>query len=536
MAEKSRFQVVYDDLVTLESAARAGDLTADERREQAAGLLLEAAEIQRILARRTDATQQVIPFCEFVDDQYLPAAHLQLIGQYLAQVERYIASGGAEGIGAAAGGRLILTVPPRHGKTQTVSKRWPAFLLGRHPSWRIALVSYAATLAEDASRANRALIRDEPRYQQLFPDVAISDESQAVDRWALAGGSPDNPSMVAVGVGGPLTGRGFQLILVDDPIKGRAEAESEVIRKGLHSWYQGTLRTRLEPGGAIVIIQTRWHEDDLVGFLLAEQEAGSGEDWTLVNLPALAETHDAHGLPIEDPLGRQEGEALWPERYNRCILLETKRAVGSYDWESQYQGHPKPPAGSKILREWLQIIPREKVPQELRWARYWDLAISSKEGSSYTASCRCAFDEKGNLYVAGMIRGRWEWPAQRKIMRTTMMAEAGIGVIHGVESALHGTAAVQGFRTDKALRKVAFKPVDVHVDKLTRALPWIALAEDGKVFLVAGPWNDAFIDEAAAFTGKDDLYDDQIDTVSGAHALLTQYKGKAKADKNPFYG
>lgn len=514
----------------MQSAALAGELSQDEREAQAAELLLEAAEIQRILADRFQAKESVLPFCEYVDSQYVSARHLQLIGTYLAQVEHYIETQGEEGIG-----RLILTMPPRHGKTQTVSKRWPAFLLGKHQDWRIALVSYAATLAEDASRSLRALIRDEPRYQLVFPGVALSPESQAIDRWALAGKSADNPSVVATGVGGPLTGRGFHLILIDDPIKGREEAESETIRENLKTWYKGTLRTRLEPGGAIVIIQTRWHEDDLVGYLLEQQAIGEGEEWAVLNLPALAETVDAHGEPITDPLGRQEGEALWPERYNRAILLATKQALGSYDWESQFQGHPKPPAGSKILREWFQIIDAEKVPKDLLWARYYDLAISSKEGSSYTASLRGTFDEEGNLYLAGMIRGRWEWPAQRKIIKTTMQAEQPLGVIHGVESALHGTAAVQELRREKGLRGIALKKVDVHTDKLTRALPWIALAEAQKVFLVKGPWVSTFLDEAAAFTGKKDLYDDQIDTVSGVTALLKRYGKVEVVKKNPFY-
>ena len=514
----------------MQSAALAGELSQDQRDAQAAELLVEAAEIQRVVAERFQASELVIPFCEYVDDQYISAEHLQLIGEYLAKVELYITSQGAEGIG-----RLILTMPPRHGKTQTVSKRWPAFLLGRHQDWRVALVSYAATLAEDASRSLRALIRDEPRYRLLFPDVALSPESQAVDRWALAGKSSDNPSVVATGVGGPLTGRGFQLILIDDPIKGREDAESATVRENLQTWYRGTLRTRLEPGGAIVIIQTRWHEDDLVGYLLEQQKIGEGEDWAVLNLPALAETRDAHGKKIRDPLGRKEGEALWHERFNRAILLATKKALGSYDWESQFQGHPKPPAGSKILREWLKIIAAEEVPKGLLWARYYDLAISSKEGSSYTASVRGAFDEAGNLYLAGMIRGRWEWPTQRKIIKTTMQAEQPLGVIHGVESALHGTAAVQELRRDKNLRGIALKKVDVHVDKLTRALPWIALAEDQKVFLVSGPWIAAFLDEAAAFTGKKDQYDDQIDTVSGVVALLKRHGKVEIVKKNPFY-
>lgn len=531
MPRTRRSRIDSDELLATEDAGLLVEgMDQREREEQAAYLLMEAAELHEAVARRVEASHNLLEFCDFVDDQYQKAAHLQLISDLLMQVEHYVETGGKEGIG-----RLIISMPPRHGKTTTVSKRWPAFLLGRHTDWRMALVSYGAELSEDASRAVRSLIRDEPRYKLLFPGVELSPESSAVNRWSLAGHSPDNPSMVAVGVGGPLTGRGFQVIVIDDPIKGREEAESETIRKSLKSWYTGTLRTRLEPGGAIVIIMTRWHEDDLVGWLLAQEQIGEGEDWTVLNLPALAETQDARGDPVQDPLGRKEGQALWQERFNRAILLTTKKALGSYNWESQFQGHPKPPEGSKILRSWFNIVPAEKVPKGLLWVRYYDLAISTKTSASYTASVRCALDENGNLYIGGMIRGRWEWPKQRKTIRATMLAEQPLGVLHGIEAALHGTAAVQSLRRDKDLQGIGLKKVEVHVDKLTRALPWIALAEDGNVYLVAGAWVPDFLDEAAAFTGKNDLFDDQVDAVSGAVALLRRY-GNIEINKNPFYG
>ena len=468
-------------------------------------------------------------FMPYVDKLALSAAHIDLTCEKLAQVERYVETGGAEGIG-----RLIINFPPRHGKTTMVSKRWPAFMLGRHTDWRIALVSYGADLAEDASRAVRSLIRDEPAYNRLFPETAISDESSAVNRWSLAGRSPDNPSMIAVGVGGPLTGRGFQIIIIDDPIKGRQEAESPTVRNGLKAWYAGTLRTRLEPGGAIVIIMTRWHEDDLVGWLLEQEKNGDGEHFEQLNLPALSETIDVHGAEVIDPLNRPAGVALWPERYNVDTLSALRKALGSYDWESQFQGHPKPPEGSKIKRSDLQVIPADKLPGGLRWFRYWDLAISTKTDASYTASSRVAFDDDGNLYVAAMLRGRWEWLAQKRLIKATMLAEYELGVVHGIESALHGTAAVQELRGDKDLRMVPFKKVTVHADKLTRALPWIALAEEHRVYLVQGAWIGDFIDEAAAFTGHNDAYDDQIDTISGGYALSKQ-AGKMTRGKNPFY-
>ena len=498
------------------------DLTPEEELSEAEIITDEIKTLIKHHRKVTAARSNIVPFCTYTDPQYSDEAHIKMLGEKLDEVEKFIETKGAEGIG-----RLIVTMPPRHGKTLTVSKRWPAYLLGRDQRRRIALISYGAELARDASRAVRSPIRDEPLYRIVFPGVSLSKESAAVDRWSLAGQSPDDPSIVAAGIGGPVTGRGFHVIIVDDPLKDRQEAESVTIRERHKEWYKGTLYDRLEPGGAIVVIVTRWHEEDIVGFLLDEMDAGEGDEWDVLNLPAIAEE--------SDPLGREVGAALWPSRYPVERLLQIKRVLGSYDWESKFQGHPKPPDGAKIKRSWFGYTKPKDLPKNLHWYRYWDLAISSKEGASRTASGRVAYDETGNLYISGFLVGQWEWPEQKRIIKRTMLAEWPLGVEHGIEKALHGTAIVQEFRQDKELHGVAFRGVDVSIDKLTRALPWIALAEDKMVFLVEGPWNIPFLDEATVFTGRNDKYDDQIDAVSGAVQMASFGNLVLESGENPFY-
>ena len=472
---------------------------------------------ERVIRER--ARRKVINFCTFVDPSYIPARHLVYLAERLEQVERYIANGGKEGIG-----RLMVSLPPRYGKSMTVTKRFPAFILGNHPDWHIAMTAYGDELAADFSRAVRHLCAESRAYHQLFPTVNVHPQSSAVQRWSLENGDIDNPNVVATGIGGSLTGRGFQLVIIDDPIKSRAEAESPTYRRNVHESYRGTIRPRLEPGGGIICISTRWHEDDLQGWLLDELSKGEGEPWTVINIPAIAEENDV--------LGRQPGEALWPERFSLESLQQTAIAMGSYDFQSQYQGKPKPPEGGRIRRSWIEVIPElparfistgpgQPPAEKLRWYRYWDLALTTKASSDYTAAARIAFDNEGYLYIADMVRGKWEWPDAKRYIKETMLAEKSLGVMHGIEKALHGLSAVQEFIRDPDLRGVAFEGVDVKGDKLTRALPFIARAEAGKVRIISGAWVGAFLDEISNFTGAGDAHDDQVDTISGGILKLS---------------
>ena len=281
-------------------------------------------------------------------------------------------------------------------------------------------------------------------------------------------------------------------------------------RDNVWDWFNDDIYTRLEPGAAIILIQTRWHEDDLAGRLL-KQSADGGEAWERVDLPALAEE--------SDPLGRPLGEALWPERYSREDLEAIRRQQGTYSFSALYQQQPVPSDGGLFKREWFQHIV-SRPPSGLVWARGYDLAVSTKTTSDHTASFRCAFDRNGNLYIADGFRRRIEYPEQRRYVIDRVREERNTS--HGIEKALHGQALVQDLRQDVKVRGRPIEAIRVDTDKITRALAWAGLAEDGKVILVQGTWIDDFVDEVCSFPYGS--HDDQVDAVSLAVRMLSRRK------------
>ena len=273
----------------------------------------------------------------------------------------------------------MIFAPPQHGKSELVSVRLPAFWLGRRPDDPVLLSSYAADLAYSKSRQARDIIESDA-FRLLFPTVATSRDSRAVNQWQIAG---RRGYMKAVGVGGPVTGHGGPLGIIDDPFENWEQAQSLTHRNRVWDWYRGTFRTRIWENGAIVLIMTRWHEDDLAGRLL-EQDAGG---WEVLRLPALAESQadrDAHnvkmhlGAGLPDPLGREPGAALCPKRFSTVALLELKADVGSLVWSAEYQGAPTLPEGGMFKRHWLPIV--DAAPAEGRAVRYWDKAGQADGG------------------------------------------------------------------------------------------------------------------------------------------------------------
>ena len=227
--------------------------------------------------------------------------------------------------------RLMVAMPPRHGKSELASTWQPFWLLCRDPSKRILLASYGADFAARWGRRVRELVQDIGGEY----GVHINPASRSVARWDTTAGG----GMVCVGVGGSLTGRGADLLIIDDPVKSSAEATSRVYRDRLWDWYRSTARTRLEPGGSVILIMSRWHQADLAGMVLDDEY---GETWDTLRLPALAETDDA--------LGRSEGNPLWPERYGIEQLSEARAELGSYYWQAMYQQSPAAARGRDVLQ------------------------------------------------------------------------------------------------------------------------------------------------------------------------------------------
>lgn len=281
--------------------------------------LLQALSAER--DRRVRARSDLLAFTQYTFSQYQAAPHHRRIARTLEAVER----GEID--------RLIVTMPPRHGKSEGVTIRFPAWALGRNPKRQIITACYNADLASGFGRSVRNIVKT-PAYGQIF-DTKLARDSQAANRWGtIAGGA-----YIAAGVGTAITGRGADIFIIDDPLKDRAEAESELRRQAVWDWYTSTAYTRLMPGGAVIIVQTRWHEDDLAGRLLDHQAKG-GDQWHRLDLPAIN--------------GR--GEALWPERYPVSALNRIKAAIGPRDWSALYQQTPSPDDGDFFRREWFDMF------------------------------------------------------------------------------------------------------------------------------------------------------------------------------------
>lgn len=336
------------------------------------------AIIAEAIRGKTEAARAgLIDFACYIDPQaarWYRAAHLRRIAGLLERVERGEIS------------RLIISVPPRHWKS-SLSAKFMAWYLGRHPERAIIAASYALSLSEKFSAEVRDTIANNVRYKRLF-DAQIAKGSNRIDDWRLRTGV--RSSFRAVGVGGGITGHGGHLVIIDDPIADAQEAQSEAQREKLWDWYRQVLRTRLEPGGAIVLIQTRWHEDDLAGRLIKAEREEGGESWVVVNIPAWGDggrlkvgsnsVSESQTLPehaAESALRVEHEGWLWLDRFSAQEYEGIRASVGDYAWRALYQGRPSQVEGNLIKRDWFEFVDRlpEGVKEE---ARYYDLAITEK--------------------------------------------------------------------------------------------------------------------------------------------------------------
>lgn len=471
------------------------------------------------LLRRRAARRGLLPFTKYTYPQYQADPVHALIAAALDSVI------------AGECSRLMIFAPPQHGKSELTSVRLPAYWLGRRPDDPVIVTSYGADLAESKSRQARDIVQSD-EYKALFGDLAPVDapvtlraDSRAVARWQLA---HHRGGLLAVGVGGPVTGHGAALGIIDDPFENWEQAQSATHRNRVWDWYRGTFRTRIWQRGAVVLIMTRWHENDLAGRLLADQPG----EWQVLRLPALAETqeerdfyHRKMGLAVgvPDPLARAPGEALAPSRYDAPALTRIKRDVGSLVWGAEYQGAPTAAEGTMIKREWLKIIPT--APKDvIARVRYWDKAGSTAASAKYTAGVRLALGADGLISIEHVIRGKWSTGDRRQVMKQTAQAD-GPQVLIGIEQE-PGSSGLDSVRDEQRLllgyAVFADRPSG---DKDTRMQPFVAQVEGGNVRLVAGAWNQEYIDEMCALPNG--AYRDQADATSGALNRLREYMESA---------
>ncbi|OPY31557.1 MAG: Terminase-like family protein [Methanomassiliicoccales archaeon PtaU1.Bin030] len=387
--------------------------------------------------------------------------------------------------------RLIVEMPPRHGKSELVSRYFPAWYLMHWPDKRIILTSYEADFAAQWGRKARSLL------EEHGGKVQVSKGSSAADRWEIEG---HMGGMQTAGIRGPITGKGADLLIIDDPVKNDEEARSELMRERNWDWYTSTARTRLEPDGAVVVIMTRWHEDDLVGRLLADIE---GDKWNVIRLPAIAEP--------DDPLGRIEGQALWPERFDENALEAIRKGMSPYYWNALYQQSPTARGGNVIKDEWWRYYDMHAVePSFLKGARFviqaWDTAFKTGQDNDFSV-CTTWAEMTSGAYLLSMWRGRVEFPELVKTSNNLIDTWKPNAVI--IEDKASGQSLAQELQRTA---RVPIIPMPVDKDKVARCYAVTPEIEGGRVFLPRDlPGLRELLAETAAFPNG--VHDDIVDSI-----------------------
>lgn len=371
--------------------------------------------------------------------------------------------------------------------------------MGRNARKNIITASYNVDLAMDFGREVRNIVAS-PEYQNLFP-ANLAQDSKAANRWHTDAGG----AYVAAGVGTSITGRGANVLLIDDPLKDREEADSELRRQRVWDWYTSTAYTRLAPGGSIILIQTRWHEDDLAGRLLEAQDNG-GDKWEVLSLPAID----------------NDGNALWPEFYNIGALNRIRDVLPPRDWSSLYQQSPAPDEGNFFKREWFQYY--DKIPDNVHRYGASDYAVTDK-GGDFTVHLTAAVDSDGNVYLEDEWRGQTTPDIWIERVLDLYAAHSPLAwgeeqgqIIKSIGPFLERRSSERGIYCNRVQMASAS-------DKPTRARAFQARMASGKVFFPRNKhWLAAFEQELLSFpAGK---HDDQVDAASLLFRLLAEMIGK----------
>ena len=457
---------------------------------------LSPAKIQAVAeaAKRQLARTHYADYVEYVHHgRWKRARHLDLI---CAELEKVI-TGETK--------RLMIFMPPRHGKSMTVTATFPSYYLGKYPDRRVIEVSYGDDLAKEFGDANRMKIAE--HGCELF-GVLLSQTAASKVSWNLEGHSG---GMISVGVGGGITGKGADLLILDDPIKNRQEAESETYRKNLLNEWRSSIYTRLHPGASVLIILTRWHEADLAASLL-ESEAG---DWKVLSLPCVCDDEN-------DLLGRKIGEPLWPEHgFDNEWCEQTKRAVGSYAWASLYQQHPSPIEGGILKRGWFKfydVLP-EKVSQAVQ---SWDCTFKEGKASDYVAG-HVWMRSGPNYYLVDRVHDQIGIVDTMQAIRTMSYKHPKArGKL--IEDAANGPAVIEMLKKEIP----GIIPITPMGGKVVRASAVAPYLEAGNIYLPNpknAPWIHDFIEECAAFpNGK---HDDDVDAMTQAINYMSATGGRS---------
>ena len=461
--------------------------------------------IERELLRRS-ATKHLDSFILYTYADYqMGWVHKEIcdtLDQFLRDVE------------AQKSPRLIICQPPRSGKSEIVSRRFPAYALGKNPDLQIIATSYSSDLVFRFNRDVQRII-DDDIYREIFPSTTLNGRNVKTDTRASYIRTSDLFEVVghkgsyrSTGVGGGITGQGADILIIDDPIKDRAEANSPTIREKLWDWYTSTAYTRLSPGGGVIVMATRWHTDDLIGRLIQKMQEGSGDDFNVITYPAIAEHDEPH---------RKAGEALHPERYDLEQLNAIRQTIGPQDWSALYQQRPVPEGGAVFKIDAFKRWNSTNLPPAFdQILGSWDMTFKDSKSSDYVVGQ--VWGRKGvDLYLLDLFRGQWDFT---KTLEMFALMTAKYPRTHRwlIEDKANGSAIISVLK--KQIHGIT--PITPTESKLERAYAVTPLIEAGNVYIPeSATWLANFEDELLNFPAG--AHDDQVDSMTQALNFARQH-------------
>lgn len=397
---------------------------------------------------------------------------------------------------------VFIEMPPRHGKSMTVSESFPSYYIAKNPAKRVITASYSDTLARKFGRLNRSKVEE---YAPDLFNVKLSQINASQNNWDLAG---MGGGMIATGIGGSITGSGADLLIIDDPFKNAEAANSKTIRDKVWDEWESTLSTRLHKGASVIVIMTRWHEDDLIGRLLEK----SPHDWERIRMPAVAEDDG-------DLLGREEGEVLCPELgYDEQWAINKKEEVGSRTWAALFQQRPSPASGNIINRNWWKYYKQAPVKFS-EVIQSWDCTFKDSANSDYVVGQVWGVIG-ADKYLIDQVRGKMDFPATIQAIRN-LSAKYPKARTKLIEDKANGSAVISTLKREIS----GLIPVNPEGGKVTRAQAVSPDIEAGNVFIPdpsIAPWISDFVEECTSFpNGK---HDDQLDCATQALNRLSNKK------------
>ena len=434
----------------------------------------------KLLEAQERATSDFLSFCQYVWPEMLVGEHHRRIAKALDRV----VTGECK--------RLMIAMPPRHGKSQMGSYLFPAYLMGKRPQSKLIVGSHTAELAQRFGRMIRNLVDDE-RYKALFPGMALSVDSKAAGRWNTAQGG----EAFFIGKGGAMTGRGGDIVILDD-ILDEQDALSDTAMENTFEWYTSGPRQRLQPNGAIIVINTRWKTDDLSGRLLRQQGNLKADQWELLEFPAI--------LPSGNP--------LWPGFWSKDELEKVKLSIGLKKWNAQWQQQPTNDDGAILKREWWRKWKYDEPPQCEYLIQTYDTAFSKKETADFSVISTWGVfypdaDSGPNLIALHVRKGRWDFPELKRIAKDEYRYWNPDVVL--IEAKATGTPLQQEFRK-MGIPVMTYAPGGrkTGTDKISRANAVAPLLESGMIWYPENQeWAQELVEECAAFPVG--THDDQVD-------------------------